>query len=258
MRFALLTCALLLAGCQPPLARLKSLSPEANDFPSALAAEYLSYADSEAEQGRAAVADRFAAKGLDALEGEPPPPDSVAGLSADAAEELSGERELLLAVLSDDARRVAPQKAARAQLLFDCWLHQARSAQAPDCADEFHASVGELQEIATLLNDGEEKNHGIDFAPHSAVPDGKASAMIRAIARRAVRAKIYSVELEGGGRELGEKRLLAVKAALVAAGMDGDRIHVVRMSQAVRLSCDTEPGAGERVNVTVRIYREGR
>ena len=61
---AAVSLLLILSGCTGNLAELHALAPASNDFPSALAAEYLAYGESEKEQGRPIIADKFAEKGL--------------------------------------------------------------------------------------------------------------------------------------------------------------------------------------------------
>src|SRR5688572_17765907 len=113
---------LVLTGCGMELEQLRALAPEADTFPSALAAEYLAYSESELELGRKDTSEHFAEKGLKAGKGDVVGPDEVAaGLGPKATKKLLAARESLVAALTEDVTKVAGQKSARAQLMFDCW-----------------------------------------------------------------------------------------------------------------------------------------
>jgi hypothetical protein len=135
----------LLTSCSSQLASLKQADFSRDDFASALAREYRDYADSESEQGRAAEAERFAAKGLAALSGlpaEPDAPKSSRGALQQAKKELS-------TLLTDDNKRYDPDGLARAQVLFDCWASKDEhglQAESDGCASEFRAVVDRLKE----------------------------------------------------------------------------------------------------------------
>src|SRR5438045_3746843 len=103
MRRAVLLLSLLaLAGCSS-LHRLKQMNPSADDFNSALASEYLAYAESESEQGRHNFAERYAGKGLRAAEGKPVLPDEInKSLQPEDQEMLRPARDKLLTFLTDD------------------------------------------------------------------------------------------------------------------------------------------------------------
>ncbi len=142
-----LACAALVAlgGCSGQLAELKSMPLSGDDFSSALAREYRDYADSEAEQGRASQANRFAAKGLSAARNQPSLPDEPEAHQV----KLAGARAELMALLTPENKDYNPSELARAQVLYDCWVSEdARGFQAESdaCASEFRAVVDRLRE----------------------------------------------------------------------------------------------------------------
>lgn len=153
---AFVSLLLLLSGCTGSLSELRSLAPAPDDFSSALAAEYLAYSEAELEQGRGQAADHFAAKGVEAAKTRIVPPDAAKGAELEAA------RAALVVVLTDDVKHVAPQKAARAQLLFECWNAQEPKKQPSrpvSCADSFAVAMEELQAVADSLIHGKAKKH---------------------------------------------------------------------------------------------------
>src|SRR5271170_6806366 len=96
-RAVFIGCILLLSGCASPLAKLRELNPQTDDFAGSLASEYLAYADSEAEQGRKLVAEHYAGKGLKAMKGEAVDPEPIdASLAPYDQEQLTAARAQLM------------------------------------------------------------------------------------------------------------------------------------------------------------------
>ncbi len=248
---------LLLGGCTfGSVSELKKLNPQANDFASALAAEYLAYAESEQEQGHGLSAGHFAGKGLAAAKGKDVAPESAGG---DAA--LVSARATLVALLTDDAKRVLPQPAARAQLLYDCWASQlSRDGAVPACAEEFQATLPELQKVVTSLVLGKEKTQMLSFAPKSSKLGDEAMDALGDIGEYVKNLNNYTVVLEGRGgsassRRLLERRASAVRNVLAGLGVEAKRVQLAggKHSKEVYLSCSdsiTDPNA---MRVTVRI-----
>lgn len=167
----LILMAFSLTGCGANLVLLAAHDPQATDFNSSLAAEYLAYAESMSEQDHPVLSEYYADKGLKALSGEPVPPEQA----KDDDKAVIEGRKQLLAVLTDDVKSVAPQKLARAQLLFDCWQQQHRTGgnvkKAP-CAEEFSASLAEVQEVADSFIHGKSSHpkHRRTRAPKDTQP----------------------------------------------------------------------------------------
>jgi len=147
---------LLLGACATPLDMIDIMAikdkptPTAGTaFSRALFAEYQAQTRIESDGlGRWKDAARYAAKGLKAAEGKPPAPELVVKVTPAAPnrcsymcvskpeetvdwrvpEERAGElvtaRERLIAALDSGARDRAPEAAARAQVMFDCWVEE--------------------------------------------------------------------------------------------------------------------------------------
>lgn len=248
---------MLLPGCTGALLRLSLEAPQANDYPSALAAEYLAYAQSEAEQGHIAAAEYFAAKGLQASNAEPveaevPAIDSAAGKA----------RSDLVNLQTDDMKRVAPQKMARAQLLYDCWARQQstpENEQAP-CEEEFRSTLTELQMIADSFVYGQETVHMFVFPAHSARLGEALRAQASEIAGRASCITSYALEIHTGGTgkalALSKKRAQSLRAAFIGQGVPPERVRIAEDSdgKAVHLSNDEDSPGPNEVKVIMRSF----
>jgi len=266
----LLLPALLLAalsGCATQVHELHDLNPPADNFNSALASEYRDYADSELEQGRTSSANHFASKGLRAVKGEDVEPEAVS-TSLPEAEQLpvSDGRAQLVKFLTDPVKHAAPQKLARGQLLFDCWqnelLKNLNQVKAP-CDEEFHSTLPELQEVSDELTFGKESAHVVVFASKSTAIDDAGMATITDIAGKVAGLQHFRVLLEVytghsvSQRHLTEKRLSAVRHALVKAGVADRHIRVEKEGgKAVVLSRDNIAVDTKKITILVKTHEK--
>ena len=257
MRFtAVLPIMLLLSGCSLNLQELRDISPEVDHYPGALAAEYLAYSNAELEQGRRASAEYFAGKGLDANQGKTVVPDAV---SPKAPKALSAARASLISLLTDDVKRAAPQKAARAQLLFECWNAQASKKidNGAECADGFAGALEELHEVADAFIQGEEKTYTVRFESGSAELSAEAAKTAQDAAESISGQKKYVIKLQAHHdtkSKLVQQRLKATSEALVKAGAWPDNIRILRVNndKAVFLSNDEVPPENDGIDVIVK------
>ncbi len=158
MRRFLLLLPFLLSACASDLAALRAKNPQAHDYASALAAEYLSFAESEAEQGYGISAEHFGKKGRDALEWKDIPPERPEdwGVKREEAALIRGTLPEMLQYTGEQTRRVVPQKAARARSLYDCWVVQASRRLSSDpapCQEELGSLLAELETVALYEKD---------------------------------------------------------------------------------------------------------
>lgn len=263
--YILLFSLFLLSGCAfGHLERLQLLNPEAHDFQSALAAEYLAYADAESEQGRSLSAEYFADKGLDAWMGRTVPLEPVEDFLPKAAQSrLAAARDMLEILLTDDIKRVVPQQAARAQLLFDCWAKQEgqRKKDAPACAEELQPALTELQTVATSFSLGSETVHTVMFSSGKSALSKQAQTVIQGVAKQVSGKTAYVIVLEGytgsnSAKRLFEARAAGLRKALSARGIMDDSIRIKNAvsAQAVYLSCDETVRDKNAVRVTVQVF----
>lgn len=123
-------------------------------FTKAAFAEYKAYAIHEAKEeyewDHAAV---FARKGLKSAEGTVVDPEMTAdwGLPADRVPELDAARARLVGYWGNGARERVPASAAKAQVMFDCWVEEeAEGDSNSDCRAAFLKVEPELQVKAAM------------------------------------------------------------------------------------------------------------
>ncbi|MBL27576.1 MAG: hypothetical protein CMM50_08525 [Rhodospirillaceae bacterium] len=142
-----LTAVVSLSGCVDPAAVRAMASPD-DPFARALHRNYLDIADRQAEDGSAFAASFFAYKAREAAKGEFVLPERLDDwrLGGDAAATLSLARLRLVSALAEKARRTAPEAAARAQVLFDCWVAAEEVQEDPqDCGGRFRQALNEVE-----------------------------------------------------------------------------------------------------------------
>ena len=253
-----------LSACASNLQQLELAAPESNNFSSALAAEYQAYASSENEQGRSGSSEYFASKGVQALYGGDVPLEMVPSSLPDSAQrQMQATREMLATLLVDDVKRVVPQPAARAQLLFDCWARTyTRSAkEAGVCADELEPMIDTLQSVAVTVNQGLESEYDVVFASGSSALSSDIKTQVKTIGELVRANTAYTIEIQGqhgtrAGKKLFNRRFIALRAALVAQGVLESRIEQedVHGSKAVYLSSDKKMKDSNQIQITVRTF----
>lgn len=268
MRFVPVIAALLLVSACTNLPELKKVNPTADDFPSALAAEYLAYAESEQEQGRSSRADYYAGKGLKAAKGEEVLPDSLdSDVKEPAASQLVNARKDLLALLTEEIKKESPQELARLQLLFDCWQQQAMRGDAAGhtaCADEFKPEIIELQDVAQRLLFSKVKNYRLSFRYNSDKLTPEATRTFNRAVRDMASLGDFVVVVQagsaGGSKQhvLQERRRRIVQDMLLRAGIPDKRMREYNegASKRVHLSKDKPVAANEKqVVIVVKMPR---
>lgn len=266
MRYiALILLLLPLSGCAfGSLQQLNLLNPQANDFESALAAEYLAFANSESEQGRALSAEYYAGKGMAAWSGEDVLPETVDDATPRPLKrELLATRELLMALLIEDVVTVVPQPAARAQLLFDCWVKQSgsRTKDSGLCVNELQTELATLEDVAVSLGYISETAKHVHFAPKSGKLGKNSLGEIKKIVASIKRDAPYILELSGNTSSakrarLFKQRAVEIRKALRARGV-GDahiRLHETVSEKTVYLSNDSIMTDSDVVTVTIRSF----
>jgi len=271
MRFGFtLFSLLLLTACASNVKTLRDLKPEGADFTHVLASEYQAYSESESEQGRLFAAEHYAGKGVKLLKGEVVEPDMPDSSLPDAiGQESVAARGRLMKLMNDKIKKSAPQKLARAQLLFDCWQYELKKhidqEQAP-CADEFHSTMAELHTLADAALYNQTATYTLAFAAGSTKISVKNHVLIKKIAHGVIRRKQYAIDIRGHSNDgeaaarLGEARLGAVKKAFVQAGVP--LVHIEGLneddSEKVYLSSDARPKDDDKLVVTVKTQNKSK
>lgn len=189
------------------------------------------------------------AKAQSVDQGRAPPPEPID--PATASPEILRARAELDAMFTGPTRRAEPDRVARAQVAFDCWVDRTRrgrgEAAIARCRDDFRQAM-ETEDLVFVR-----------FAAGSAALDTEAR---RAIAGLAARSPATSqLRLAGhadpGGESrqdlnLAERRARAVHAALLAAGVAPARITFANYGDAWP-RVGTAPGRAEPLNRRVEI-----
>lgn len=242
-RLMVVAALALIAACSPLTRLERAQEADRGDFRSNLAAEYLSYAQSEQQLGHKENSDYFARKGLRAARDKATPPEDPAEhtIADDTLTELKNARERLMKVRSDFFQRVASHSLARAQMLYDCWVMQAVHNTDDDlslpCRSEFLGELGELEQIVATLGHAPQvtlpAHYTILFATGSAALDNNAEFTVQEVLATTRLYPLHSVHITGhtdrvGSRErnlvLSTERAASVAAALAEAGVDPERI----------------------------------
>ncbi|HEY8017347.1 MAG TPA: OmpA family protein, partial [Dongiaceae bacterium] len=115
----------LLAGCVSNIEEVGKAKGTGSAFTQALTEEYKSFVAEEHDEYDWAAADYFARKGLTAASGTAVPPEDPATYDlGDAAGEIAAARQRLITDLDNGGRDAKPAVAAKAQVKFDCWVHE--------------------------------------------------------------------------------------------------------------------------------------
>ena len=146
-------CGLLADG--GPRNDLAAMKPSGTTFNSYLAQEYLELSTYEEKvEFDWQDSDKWAKKGLDAAGNKavlPEVPDDKdwGGLPAAARGPLAAARQRLMAALDKGGRDKAPKAAARAQVMYDCWVEEEEEAWQKDriayCKGEFEKALAEVE-----------------------------------------------------------------------------------------------------------------
>lgn len=240
----LLAVCLVLGACSPLQQLRRANEDDRGDFRSNLAAEYLAFAESEAELGHKETSTYFARKGLCATKDQATPPENPddRNIPQDLRTELHNARERYMRVRNDFFQRVAAQSLARAQIFYDCWVMQAAHHDHNNltlpCRAEFLGELTALEQIVNTLGPSPKVNlpahYTILFGIGSTALDKDASYTIQEVLAITRLYPEYMIEVVGHTDRAGsEERNLVISteraantaASLVDAGIDPERIH---------------------------------
>ncbi len=143
---------LTLAACSGlQLDRAQGVTPQGSVFDTALYKGYIELSQAEFTEGDYKDSDFFALRAIQSGSGGGVGPQEIGGrrLPDSMVSELASARRKLAAVLEDTATQKAPEAAARAQVMFDCWMQeQEENFQSDDiaaCRSRFLAALDEAQ-----------------------------------------------------------------------------------------------------------------
>ena len=262
---------------------LRAATPQGDEFTRTLTGEYLRFANSEADVMYDFLdAAHFARKGLKAARGVAVPPEVLTDwrLPRDAVPGITRARTRLVALLAAGARSTSARQAAIAQARFDCWVEQREENFQPDhiraCRDGFFTAIAAIEggrakpsprapgTAATPDNAAAGEGRRMLFFAHDSTKiDDAGGEVIRAVAAAAAREGGRGIVVTGHADRSGPdpynamlslRRADAVRAALVAAGITGQRITVTARGEGVPLVA-TADGVREPKNRRAEINR---
>ncbi len=273
---ALIAGALALGGCGLQLeSALKTSAPD-SAFEGGLHGGYIDLAQAEYDEADYLDSDTFANRAMAVAAGAAPGPEDIGArrLPGDSAAALTEARGRLVEALGADAVGAAPETAARAQIMFDCWMQEQeenlQSGHIEACRAGFMAAMDEID--AALAPPPPppppepvaepDRAYTIFFAFDSSALDGAARAVIDGIVgdwggREGAIAAIGHADTAGPesyNQGLSERRAAAVGQALRDGGIAPARVTETGVGES-DLAVPTgdevfEPG-NRRVLVTV-------
>ncbi len=154
MRYATLLVAstFLLGACGLTLEKAQNTVPPGSPFEAALHSGYLQLSESEYSEADYRDSDTFADRVIATSLGEPVSPEELAArhLPEDKVGELNSARQRLVSALDATARTKVPGPAARAQVMFDCWMQEQEENFQPNdinrCRSAFESAMAEVED----------------------------------------------------------------------------------------------------------------
>ena len=263
-----------LSACGTELQKAEKISPPGSEYDSSLYEGYLGLSKAEYGEGDYKSSDVFALRAAAAAEGKDGGPESLDKwlLPGDKVGELGSARGRLIAVLGEGAAQKMPAQTAAAQVNFDCWLQEQRTAEnfQPDdiaaCRDGFYTALAALEKkpVAAVKPEPEVSalRYVIYFDFDSTDIDEKAKAVIFEAEAAARRLKGGRISVSGytdtvGGAKynevLSELRAGAVAKLMESQGYPASRVSTEWFGKK-NLAVPTADGVKEPANRRAVIY----
>lgn len=266
----------LLSACAAGTEELsQGAEPRGTAFTNALARDYRSFTDFEANKMYDWTdADHFADKTLRARSGELVPPEQLAAwdLPADKVDELAAARQRLVAASTTESRDRYPFLLARAQSRFDCWVEQQEENHQLQhialCRDGYYEAIS-LVETRLTARVTEPKSSAaagqpefttvyFDFDSAELSPQ---DAEVAEQAAATAEGEIYITGFAdragpaGYNMDLSLRRAKAVESVLIRQGVAADRIGVAGRGEN-DLAIPTADGVKMPANRRVEIVAD--
>ncbi|TVR96551.1 MAG: OmpA family protein [Rhodospirillales bacterium] len=249
LRFAMAGfAAVVLAGCAGlQLHKAEQAQPpHGTPFDVSLSNEYLDLARFEYQDGDYRSSDYFAIKSIEAGRGNLVLPTEMGErrIPERAVGDLSGARSRLMSALDLTARDKAPQDAARAQAMFDCWMEQQEEDRQPVHIARCRNGFLEAMAMVDAALAGVVDSYLVFFDFDSAQVTSEGMTIVRATASDAASAAFDRVVAVGHTDTAGsaaynlglsQRRADAVRSALVNLGVDAGNIQTVARGQTMPL-----------------------
>ena len=264
----------ILTGCAGmDMKQAEQVEPQGSPFAKGLFKEYLQHASLERGRGDTDDANAFAHRAMVAAGGKEflPAPVLRDNLPKGSAAPLTRARSRLMAGLEAGARSKAPAQAARAQVMFDCWLHkQEFNADSPgvdQCRRGFMTSLASAEAVLEKERKEAEARRKVSrkfvvyFGFNSARMNadalriiGEAAAFAKKIGAKNIKVSGFSDRAGSARYNLGlsEKRTQAVGATFGDQGVASDLISVTAFGEQSP-AIETNDGKSEWRNRRVEI-----
>jgi OmpA-OmpF porin, OOP family len=134
------------------LGKARGLDPTGSMFDKALYSGYLSLSEGEYKEGDYQDSDAFAMRAMTAGGGKVVLPEEVSArpLPAGSVDALTDARARLASAFQKGAIEKAPNEAATAQVMFDCWMQEQEENFQPEdiaaCRADFLGAMGKLDD----------------------------------------------------------------------------------------------------------------
>jgi OOP family OmpA-OmpF porin len=274
--------ALLLASCAgTQLEDTKTIDPQGGAFNEALYEGYVDRSQHEYDYGDYETSDMYAMRAQQAAAGQTVQPLPVDGGEFRVDEPSTQESKLpalrearndLTAVLRQNGRTKAPQAAAEAQVMYDCWVEESQPDHIKECRGRFNEALRTAQNAVEpqQAESAPEAPEQESMEPESfTVYFGFDSAQLTSEARNTLGQVADAAEAnpeaeisatgftdtvgpEDYNQDLSFRRAQTVKDALSGRGVEADRIGTAARGES-QLAVETADGVREPRNRRVEI-----
>jgi len=172
-KYALIVLSCVALNACAGLREMQDTAISGEGFLPQLAKAYQEFAQAEADQYDWADADYFARKGLIAHGGHYPAPEDMRRweIADEHKPALRDARDRLVSTLTVDIQQQFPTDAARAQMLYDCWVEQQeenwQTEDIATCQKQFEKHMANLDTtiLAAQVNDDAPSNIPLPVEP---------------------------------------------------------------------------------------------
>ena len=259
----------MLAGCAAGLREARQVEPTGSEFNQNLYSGYLGLAESEHAEGDHRDTDTFARRATRAGTGESVLPEEIGtrSLPGEHVDELTGARATLVKALDDGAAKKNPAGAAKAQVMFDCWMQEQEENWQPEdiarCRDGYYAAAKDLAPPATAAKP-QKIRFIVYFPTDKAVLDGDAQQVISEARAAASKLGQPAVRVSGNADTVGaaeynqvlsELRAQAVAKILATGDLPIDAVKTEAHGEsrpAVETADETDEPRNRRVEITLQ------
>lgn len=262
--------AIFLAGCggsSLDYTDLKNIDFKGDDFKSALSREYRTFAIYEHnEMQDLNDADHFKKKAFLVALGQPTEPEALDkwNVPQKHQSEMASARRRLMAALKAGGGAISPERAARAQASFDCWVEQQeenfQDEHIDQCRKDFYQAVLHVEdELAVASTAPDAFTVFFSFDSADLLPEQEET--LDAIAAATKIGKKVRLVLSGHADRAGPKgynlilsqlRAVSIENALLRQGVPKDKIAITALGET-RPRVSTPDGTRDPRNRRVEI-----